>query len=134
MKTIRLTRPKERFNSNCSYKIFINDRLITTLKNGEDKVIDVNESISNSLQAKIQWCGSKKITTDSLKNNETIQISGNVLFNRYLLIFTSLIPITGILIAQNRETKTLGLILIVIVLILLIGTLTIWKNHWIDLT
>lgn len=134
MKTIRLTRPKERFNSNCSYKIFINDRLITTLKNGEDKVIDVNESISNSLQVKIQWCGSKKITTDSLKNNETIQISGNVLFNRYLLIFTSLIPITGILIAQNRETKTLGLILIVIVLILLIGTLTIWKNHWIDLT
>ena len=133
MKKIRIKRPKERFNKNCSYEVFINDKIITTLRNGDEKIIEIDEKTSDSLKAKIQWCGSNEIKTDSLKDNESVEISGNVFFNRYLLIFCSLIPIIGILISQNGEMKNLGLILIVTVLILIIGTLTIWKNKWIDL-
>ena len=133
IKKIRIKRPKEKINRNCSYEIFINDRVITTLKSGEDKVIEIVGLNSDTLQAKIQWCGSNKIKTNTLKNNESVEVRGNVIFNRYLLIFCSIIPIIGILISQNREMKILGTILIVTVLILIIGTLTIWRNKWIDL-
>ncbi len=39
MKIITLSRPKENFNKNCSYEILLDNQIVATLHNGEEKII-----------------------------------------------------------------------------------------------
>ena len=134
MKNIVLKRPQEKFNKNCAYQIYLNDKILTTLKNGEEKVVKINDSSdSGFLKAKIHWCGSPKIALNTIEEYDSIEFVGNKIFNRYLLILSPLILIIGLLIGKNSEVKNFGPGLMVIVLILLIGSITVWKNNWINL-
>ena len=106
---------------------------IAELKNGEEKIIEISNSNSDYLKAKIKWCGSKKIDLKSINENDSLEFKGNTFFNRYLLILSSLIPIIGILIGNYDGMRNLGAGLIIIVMIILIGSITIWKNNWIKI-
>ena len=133
MKKILLKRPKENFNKCCTYEIFISDKKIVELKNGEEKTVEIPISNSEFLKAKINWCGSKKINLKTINKNDSLEFKGNILFNRYLLILSPLILIIGILIGKYDGMKNLGGGLIILVMILLIGSITIWKNNWIKI-
>ena len=136
MKKITLIRPRESFNKNCSYEIFIGKRKLIELKNGEEKTIEIpNEYEKNNLKAKIQWCGSKKIKLNLNNENEIFEVTGNKLFNKYLPFIGALFPLTGIIIfsKQNPIFKNIGIGILILLLLYVIGTLTIWSNKWLKI-
>jgi len=135
MKKIKLQRPNERFNKNNSYEIFVGKRKLTELKNGEEKIIEIpNELKNNDLRAKIQWCGSEKLNMNSLKENDTLKVSGNSFLNGKSIFIIALIPLTGVLMfGYGREstiTKYLGIGLFISILLFVMLALTIGRNKW----
>jgi len=134
MKKITLIRPRESFNKNCSYEIFIGKRKLTELKNGEEKTIEIPKEYENDkLKAKIQWCGSKKTNLHS--SNEVFEIKGNKFFNKYLPFIGGIFPLTGIIIfsKQNQTIKNIGIGILVLLLLFVIGILTVWRNKWLNI-
>jgi len=134
MKKITFIRPKESFNKNCSYEIFIGTRKLTELKNGEKKTIEIPKEYENEkLKAKIQWCGSEKINLNN--ENEILEVKGNKLFNKYLPFVGGIFPLTGIIIfsKQNQTLKNIGIGILVLLLLYVIGILTVWRNKWLNI-
>jgi len=78
MKMITFKRPVENFSQNLSYKVFIGDKKLTELKNGEEKLIEIpSENENMFLKAKMYgWFGSKKVALSQLSQNESLTISG----------------------------------------------------------
>ncbi len=125
MKQVTIKRPIESFNKNCSYAIIISGNKIAEINNGETKVIEVNDD-SDEVQAKIYWCGSNKMSMDQGQNS--VEITGNKFFNKWLPFSGSLLIILGLAFTINHEIawlKTLGIVLMILYLFFLIGTLTI---------
>ena len=99
MKKIKLHRPKESFNKNCSYEILLEKHSLTELKNGEEKIIDIPKELAEkSLKAKIQWCGSEKFDLKNITENEIIIVSGNKFLNRKMPIFGAIFPMVGLMV------------------------------------
>jgi hypothetical protein len=135
MKKIKLYRPIENFNKNCSYEILVNGKKMTELKNGEEKIIEISNEIEKSnLKAKIQWCGSEKLLISESNNIEVVKVTGNKFLNRQMPFVGGLFPLTGIVIfSGNSELfKNVGIGILILLLFGLIGTLTIWKNKWLN--
>lgn len=135
MKKLTLQRPKERFNKNYSYKIFVGNRKLTELKNGEEKVVKISNDFENEqLKAKIQWCGSEKLNLRKLADNETLKVSGSDFLNRKGIWIISILPITGALMfGYGRESliiKYIGIVLFFSILIFAFWGLIIAKNKW----
>ena len=133
MKTIILRRPKEGF-SQVTYKIFIGDKKITELKNGEEKVIEIEEKDENNfLKAKMYWWfGSKKVALKEIYPNESLTISGNKFLNRIAPFVGPILTISGILFFanDNQFVKYFGLGLFIIWLPVTIWILTFGGNNW----
>ena len=133
MKKITLFRPKESFNKNFSYKILVGNRIITELKNGEEKIIEIPDE-NDPIKAKIQWCGSNKMELHDLSENDKIILSGNKFLNKTLLFSGGILPIIGLMMfSYGLISKSLGAGIIVLFVIAMIGTLTIGKNKWLKL-
>ena len=114
MKKITLHRPKERFNKYYSYEIFVGNRKLTELKNGEEKVIEIpNELNDDELRAKIQWCGSEKYNLSEFKDEEKLKISGSDFLNRKGIWIIAVLPMTGALMfgygRENLAIKYIGI-------------------------
>jgi len=139
MKNIILKRPKESFNQGISYKIFIGDSILTELKNGESKIVEIPDKYKNeSIKAKIQkWLGSEKIQLSSLSKNETLKIKGNKFLNKKAIFIISLLPFTGVLMfgygRENLVIKNIGIGLFILILFFVIGFLTIGRNKWLKI-
>jgi hypothetical protein len=135
MKKITLHRPKESFNKNCSYEILVGKRTLTELKNGEEKTIEIPTELRNeTLKAKIQWCGSEKIELQNLNENEKIIVSGNKFLNKKMPFFGAMFPLIGLMSFNLKIiSKNIGIAIIVCVLIGILGTITIWRNKWLNI-
>ncbi|TRZ41957.1 hypothetical protein [Robertkochia solimangrovi] len=136
MKTIIVSRPKENFNKYCSYKILVRDQVLSDLKNGEEKMIELPPDFENEeLSAKIQWCGSKKLNLKNITDNEKVTVKGNVFLNRKLSLLGAIFPLLGLIIFKlNIFPKNIGIAIFVVMILAVIGTLTIGKNKWLTLT
>ena len=135
METIKLKREKENFNQNIEYKIYIDNQEITRLKNGEKKVIEINEK-AEFLEAKINSGLSQKLPIDNLSSNQVIVISGNRFRNKYLKFAGALIPLislTFILKHDYQIIKVIGGIIFIAYLLFIIYVLTFEKRKWINL-
>ncbi|MRT91719.1 hypothetical protein [Ancylomarina sp. 16SWW S1-10-2] len=133
MKNITIHRPKESFNKNFSYKILVGNRILTELKNGEEKIIEIPDE-NESIKAKIQWCGSEKMELRNLSESDRIIVNGNKFLNKILLFSGSILPIIGLMMfSYGLISKNLGTGIIVLFVIGIIGTLTIGKNKWLRL-
>ena len=135
MKKLKLQRPKERFNKNYSYEIFVGNRKLTELKNGEEKVIEIpTELIDDELRAKIQWCGSEKYNLSEFKDEEKLKISGSDFLNRKGIWIIAVLPITGALMfgygRENLAIKYIGIGLFFSILLFAFWGLIIAKNKW----
>ncbi|PTB97255.1 hypothetical protein C9994_03780 [Marivirga lumbricoides] len=135
MKKITLNRPKESFNKNCSYEILVGKKYLTDLKNGEEKTIEIpNEFKTESLKAKIQWCGSEKMELRNLTGNEKIVVSGNKFLNRKMPLFGAMFPLIGLMFFNLKIVpKNIGIGIFIIFLIAIVGTITIWRNKWLNI-
>jgi hypothetical protein len=138
MRHIEIERPKEYFNQNCSYDIKVGNRILAKLKNGEKKTIEIPAELQNTtIQAKIQWCGSKKFDLSKFSENEKIIISGNKLLNKKLPLLSAIIPLFGVLIFTNNKSiffKNMGIAFLLLFIIALISLLTVYRNNWLKLT
>ncbi|OBX24911.1 hypothetical protein [Gelidibacter algens] len=135
MKKLKLHRPKERFNKNYAYEIFVGNRKLTELKNGEEKVIEISDEFGNeTLKAKIQWCGSEKLNLNIFADNESLKVSGSDFLNRKVIWIISILPTTGALMfGYGRESSTIkyvGIVLFFSILIFIFWVLIIAKNKW----
>tara|TARA_B100000508_G_scaffold137964_1_gene133304 strand:+ start:19 stop:444 length:426 start_codon:yes stop_codon:yes gene_type:complete len=137
MKKITLKRPLEKFNQNCSYDILVGKHKLTDLKNGEEKIIELNSDLQNkNLKAKIQWCGSEKMELSKIPEDGIVNVSGNKLLNKRLPFLGAIIPLIGLTFTLNHqfiELKYLGVVILILLILGAIGVLTIWKNSWIKL-
>jgi hypothetical protein len=61
MATLVINRSSEYANALRNIKIFLDDKEIGTVANGEEKEFDIPEGF-HTLQAKIDWCSSPKTT------------------------------------------------------------------------
>ena len=139
MKVITFKRPKESFNQGISYKIFIGGNMLTELKNGEKKTIEIPVKFEkNIIKAKIQkWWGSENIQLNSLSENETLIIKGNRFLNKKGIFIIALLPLTGVLMfgygRENSVIKNIGIGLFVLILSFAIGFLTLGRNKWLKI-
>ena len=135
MKKIKVNRPIEEFNKNCSYRICIDNEKEIELKNGEEKTIDI-DSKSEWLTAKIHWCSSQKIQLADTINEEEFEVRGNKFLNQRLPLFGLIIPPIGFVFALNSEyeiLKHVGIGILIALLAFVIATLTIGKHKWLDI-
>jgi len=134
MKTITLKRPKESFSQNLTYKIFVGDKKITDLNNGEEKVIEIEDKDENNfLKAKMYWWfGSKKVALKQLSQNDSLTIRGNKFLNRIGPFVGPLLTISGTIffIIDNQFIKYFGLGLFVSILPIAIWILTFGGYNW----
>ncbi len=132
MKKIKICRPYESFNKNYSYKVMVEKNIIAELKNNEEKIIKVEDN--KPIKAKISWCGSKEIKIDNHSENIKLMITGNKLLNHKLPLFSSTFLVISLIIFRLKFfPKIVGISIFGIFILLLIGTLTIWKDKWIDI-
>tara|TARA_R110002096_G_scaffold254130_1_gene447272 strand:+ start:88 stop:504 length:417 start_codon:yes stop_codon:yes gene_type:complete len=135
MKKITLYRPEESFNKNCSYEILVGKKYLTDLKNGEEKTIEIpNEFTAESLKAKIQWCGSEKMELRDLTGNKKIVVTGNKFLNRKMPLFGAMFPLIGLMFFNLKIVpKNVGIGIFIIFLLVILGTITIWRNKWLNI-
>ena len=135
MNKITLHRPKERFNKTFSYKVLVGKKYLTELKNGEQKTIEIPSDLANeTLKAKIQWCGSERLELRQLYNSEKIVISGNEFLNRKMPIIGAMFPLIGLMLFNlNIVPKNIGIGVFILFLIGITGTITLWRNKWLNI-
>ncbi len=139
MKMITFKRPKERFNQGVSYKIFIGNEMLTELKNGEEKTIEIAPEFENkSIKAKIQkWWGSENIKISSLSKNETLNVKGNKFLNLKATFIVSLLPLTGLfMFGYGKGTpiiKNIGIGIFILFLLFAFGILITGRNKWLNI-
>ncbi|WP_299778610.1 hypothetical protein [uncultured Formosa sp.] len=135
MRKITLFRPKENFNKNCSYEILVGKKYLTELKNGEEKIIEIPSEFKNeTLKAKIQWCGSEKMELRNLSENGKIIVCGNKFLNKKMPLFGAMFPLIVLMFFNLKIVpKNIGIGIFVIFLFGIIGTITIWRNKWLNI-
>jgi|SRR6056297_2305128 len=135
MNKITLHRPEESFNKTFSYKVLVGKKYLTELKNGEQKTIEIPSDLANeTLKAKIQWCGSERLELRQLYNSEKIVISGNEFLNRKMLIIGAMFPLIGLMLFNlNIVPKNIGIGVFILFLIGITGTITLWRNKWLNI-
>ena len=69
MAKINIQRSNEYFNRIRNYRIYVDGKKVGTIENGESKDFEIEEG-NHLIEAKIDWCGSPKVSVE-IKNNET---------------------------------------------------------------
>lgn len=139
MKKIIFRRPKENFNQGIPYQIFIGNKVLTEINNGEEKTIEISSKTENkTVKARIHgFWGSGKIELNSLSENEILNIKGNKFLNRNVIFLVSLLSLTGAFIfgygKENALIRYVGIGLFVLILILTVGILTMGRNKWLKI-
>lgn len=130
MLEITLIRPQETINKNCAYDICTpNGEKIASLSNGERKVVQIPADVQ-FIQAKLQWCGSTNIPVQPAANGATFEVTGNLFLNRQMPLLGAMIPLIALMLPGFGLDKMVVIAILMVFLLLLIGTLTVWKNHW----
>ena len=91
---IVITRIKQYSNKARAIEIYINNKMVTTIKDGETKFFKV-DSDKNEIYAKIDWCKTKPLKSITKENETTLlELGSNVsgwklLLGIYYVIFNS---------------------------------------------
>jgi hypothetical protein len=135
MTQLKITRLKEWANRRFTYKIILDGQEQFEIENGQERVISVDHPVT--IQAKIMWGGSKKISVDvANKKIKEIKISANKQTNiRFPLSAFSIVMICSAvnLIYPNNGAKDFMTGLLIGVIALLLALLTIWRNKFLDI-
>ncbi len=137
MKYITINRPNEACNKNYPYSIFINGKKQSELRNGERQWITISDETKiKTLEAKLTWCGSKKINLQNVPHNGVININGNNFLNKKKFPSLFILSITPIVILVLDSDHIVRLVISGILLfsfVALCSTLTIFRNRWISI-
>lgn len=132
---LKIVRPKEWANRNFNYKILVNGKEQVEIANNEEKLLSVEPD--STIQAKLMWCGSKKVKLTNADNNiKKISISGNKNFNTILPIVSLTVLMIAVLVSNFFTDTTSKFILtgiIIVVMIYAVCSITIWRNNVLDI-
>ncbi|MCU0384087.1 MAG: hypothetical protein MUF68_08470 [Cyclobacteriaceae bacterium] len=135
MKQVSVSRIKEWANRRFSYKILVNDKEMFELGYGEEKSILLEKPIT--IQAKLMWCGSRKIRLQSeFENIKQVRVKANRFFNVIypvcILLFMSFVSVFNFLYPES-EVKNFITGIMVGLIIHLVGMLTVWRNKVLEI-
>lgn len=132
MRTIKLTRPNEKFNSNTNYIVLdSNGKKLDTLPNDTSIELNISNDIT-FIQVKIAWCGTGKILIPHNNENAEIIITSNRFFNSYLIYSGPFFVLIGLLFNQGEVIKTLGMVIRILLIVFVVLSATLWKNKWLN--
>lgn len=133
MQSIQIIRKSSRVNRNFPYKIVDeNNKEWAFVSNGETVILNLPDT-TKTIKAKLMWCSSKKIDLSSLKQNATLILSHNNFLNYQITLLGGLLPLTYFISRHSETLKIISLFVLGLLLVLLIGSLTIWRNRWLFL-
>lgn len=127
---ITIKRPSEKINRNVSYRIFLNGKKYTELKNGEEKELEIDSSVN--LCAKISWCGSENIS--DLKEGDEIEVNGRVFYNGILPFLPAILPLLSVFAFMDGVSEFWKYVLLMLMALLLIGlvaAISVFRTKWI---
>jgi len=132
MAKIKITRPKDRFPFSREINIFLDEKKIGTISQGENKKFDI-PSGPHLLKVKYDWRGSKDFPI-TISDNENKRVIISVLnYENYLFIITG-----GILLLHyflNYKFKIDFIVLLDIPFFLLLAyVMTFGRNYYLKLT
>ncbi|MGX1025062.1 hypothetical protein [Psychroflexus sp. MBR-150] len=100
MPKLVIKRAKEWANGARNYRLYLNDKKIGKIGNGETEVIEI-EPGSHKLQAKIDWCSSENINFE-IEDNETYEVKlSSFMYSNWL--FPMVLLITALYYAFDEE-------------------------------
>lgn len=135
MGQLKIKRINEWANKRFTFRIIVEGKEEFEIANGQERIIMIDSPVT--LQAKLMWCGSKKINISMDKDSESeVRISSNKQANiRFpiaaLSIFTICILVNLIYPENGARDFITGLL--AGVMVPLLGFLTIWRNKFIDI-
>lgn len=127
---ITLKRPAERINRNVPYRIYLNGKKLTELKNGEEKELELDSV--GELCAKISWCGSENIS--NLKEGDEIELSGRVFYNSVLPFLPAILPLLSVFVFMDGVGDFWKYVILILMALLLIGlaaAISVFRKKWI---
>ena len=84
MAKINIRRTNEYNNRMRDYQIYIDNKKVGTIENGGNKDFEIEEG-KHIIEAKIDWCGSPKVTVE-IKNGETKSLKvGGFKYGKWLM-------------------------------------------------
>ena len=105
------------------------------IANGQERLITINSPVT--IQAKIMWGSSKKITIDTDKDElQEIRISANKQTNiKYPIAALSIVMLCAVvnLMYPDNGAKDFMTGLLIGLMVPLIGLLTIWRDKFLDI-
>jgi uncharacterized membrane protein len=132
MRTIKLTRPNEKFNSNTSYIVLdSNGKKLDTLPNDTSIELNISDDVT-FIQVKVAWCGTGKIFVPHNNQNTELMITSNRFFNGYLIYSGAFFVLIGLLFNQGEVIKILGMVIRILLIVFVVLSATLWKNKWLN--
>jgi hypothetical protein len=135
MRELKITRLEEWANRRFSYTIVVDGQEQFEIANGQEKVVTIDKA--TTLQAKLMWCGSKKIEIKAdEKQLKAIRVKANkgpnILFpvTAFLVLIASSIVN---LVYPDSGFKMFMTSVMVGGMIYALALLTIWRNTFLDI-
>jgi hypothetical protein len=135
MGQLKIKRLKEWANRRFSYKILVDGKEQFEIANGQERFLTFDQGAT--LQAKLMWCGSKKVDiAEDNGNIKEIRVSANKGLNiRLPVVASTMIALSAALnfLTVDKGLKDFVTALLIGVLIGAIGQLTIGRNRFLDI-
>ena len=132
MRTIKLTRPNEKYNKDVNYKIK-NSKGITidTIANNTTIELLVQDDIE-FFEVKMLWCGSNKIQLVKTQFEAEFIITGNKYFNKILPLSGAFFGLITIFTTINIISRSIGIAIVTLSIFYIFLCLTILKDKWLN--
>jgi hypothetical protein len=135
MSQLKITRLKEWAIRRFNYTIVVNGQEQFELANGQEKVVTIDKA--TTFQAKLMWCGSKKIEIKADEQHlKEIRIKANKGPNILFPVMAFLVLIASSVVNLVYPDNGLKMFMIAIMIggmIYALALLTIWRNTFLDI-
>jgi hypothetical protein len=134
MRQLKITRLKEWANRRFNYTIVVDGQEQFEIANGQEKVVTINKA--TTLQAKLMWCGSKKIEIKADEQLKEIRVKANkgpnILFPAMAFLVLMASSIVNLVYPDNGLKMFMTSVMVGGIAYAL-ALLTIWRNTFLDI-
>ncbi|WP_010232578.1 hypothetical protein [Gillisia marina] len=135
MPTVKIVRPKEKFNEDLIYKIIVDDVIIGRIKNGEEKTLTFNKN-GKTLLAEMNSGKSNKIEIGHLKNDQIVEITGNEFMSKYLPYYGPALSFSALIFLLDHKYENIqmfGKVFFSLGVLIAIYVLIFRRKKWLKL-
>ncbi|NRT14659.1 hypothetical protein HNP99_001003 [Flavobacterium sp. 28A] len=132
MGKLNIQRTNEFNNRVRHYRIYIDNKKVGTIENGENKDFEIEEG-KHVIEAKIDWCGSPKVHLE-IKNGEIKSLKvGGFKYGKWLIPISLVFILLSFLLEYLYDFEY-TIFLVYPVLLLMVYYLTFGRNKYLTLT